>query len=252
MPNIDASTPGHFCWIELATSDPVAAKKFYSDVFGWTTVENDMGGMGIYYLFQKNGRDCAAMYQLMPDQAAQGVPPNWTTYVATSNADQTAEKAKSLGATILAGPFDVQDHGRMAMLQDPQGAVFAIWQSKEHHGVEIRDEADTLCWNELASKDMEGSKAFYTQLMGWDAKGGSDYTEWHVAGKGIGGMRSLNEGEPTPPNWMPYFMAESCDATTAKVQAAGGRVYMEPRDMEGVGRFSVVADPQGAVFALFQ
>ncbi|HVT05709.1 MAG TPA: VOC family protein [Thermoanaerobaculia bacterium] len=252
MPEVNAPMPGHFCWIELATSDPVAAKKFYADVFEWAVHENDMGEMGVYYIFRKNDRDVAAMYGLMPDQKAQGVPPNWLTYVGVVSADDTVGKALGLGATALAPPFDVLDFGRMSVLKDPQGAVFALWEAKKHWGVTIRDEANTLCWNELATSNAAASRDFYTQLMGWTGQVSPEYTEWHLGGKAIGGMRTINEGEPTPANWMPYFMSDDCEATVAKVQVSGGKTYMPPTDLPSAGSFAVVADPQGAVFALYK
>ncbi|HVT44296.1 MAG TPA: VOC family protein [Thermoanaerobaculia bacterium] len=252
MPEVNSPVPGHFCWIELATSDPSAAKKFYAGVFGWGVNENDMGEIGVYTIFRKNDRDVAAMYGLMPEQKAQGVPSNWLTYIGVESADDIAAKAQSLGATLLQPPFDVFDFGRMAVLQDPQGAVFALWEAKTHCGVTIRDEANTLCWNELATNDAGASRSFYTALIGWEAKVSPEYTEWYLDGKPLGGMRTINEGEPTPPNWMPYFMVDDVDATTNSVLAGGGTAHVPPRDMMSVGRFSVVGDPQGAVFALFK
>jgi predicted enzyme related to lactoylglutathione lyase len=144
------------------------------------------------------------------------------------------------------------DFGRMAVLADPQGAVFAIWEAKRHWGVTIRDEANTLCWNELATHDPAAAAAFYKALTGWTAKSSPEYTEWRLGETPIGGMRTINEGEPTPPSWMPYFMVDDCDATTAKAQSLGGVACVEPRDLPGVGRFAVLIDPQGAVFALYR
>src|SRR5215212_3502135 len=252
MPEVNAAIPGTFCWIELATSDRDGARNFYTSVFGWDANENDMGGGMIYTIFRKNGRDVAAMYPLMPEQQQQGVPPNWMSYVAVTSADDAAAKAQSLGATVHAPPFDVMDFGRMAVLQDPQKAVFSVWQAKSNIGVTIRDEANTLCWNELATNDGNASRDFYSQLFGWTMKVSPEYTEIHLDGKGIGGIRTLNPGEPAPPNWMPYFLVDDVDATAAKAQASGGRAYMPPTDMQGVGRFAVLADPQGAVFALYK
>lgn len=252
MAEVNGPTPGHFCWIELATTEPAAAKDFYAGVFGWSTNETDMGEMGKYYIFQKNARDAAAMCGLMPEQRAQGVPPSWLTYVAVTSADQTLSKAQSLGARVLQPPFDVFDFGRMAVLQDPQGAVFAVWQAMKHWGVTIRDESNTLCWNELATNDAEASRAFYSGLFGWTTKVSPEYTEWNAEGKAIGGLRTINPGEPTPPNWMPYFAVDDCDASAAQATALGGMSCVPPTDIPTVGRFSVVADPQGAVFALFK
>jgi predicted enzyme related to lactoylglutathione lyase len=252
MPEVNAPVPGEFCWIELATSDAIAARTFYTNLFGWQVNENDMGASGIYYIFLKNGRDVAAMYKMMADQEAHGVPPNWMSYVGVDNADEAVARAQGLGAQLLMGPFDVSDHGRMAVLKDPQGATFSLWEAKKHFGVGVRDEANTLCWNELATNDADASRSFYTSLAGWNPKVSPEYTEWHKGEKAIGGMRVIGEGEPSPPHCMPYFMVEDVDASTAKVSSTGGAVHMPPTDMEHVGRFSVVADPQGAVFALFK
>jgi predicted enzyme related to lactoylglutathione lyase len=248
--DVNSATPGRFCWIELATSDAEAAKAFYGEVFGWSFRDNDMGEMGKYTIFLKRDRDAAAAYPLMPDQKAQGVPPNWASYVAVLSAEDTAAKAQSLGATVIAPPFDVNDFGRMAVLQDPQGAVFCIWEPKTHIGVTIFGEDGSLCWNELATKDPAASLDFYSKLFGWTGKVSPEYTEIHLGETGIGGMRTIAEGDPTPPNWMPYFLVNDCNAVTDKVQARGGNVCVPPTDIPHVGRFSVVNDPQGAFFAM--
>lgn len=252
MPQVDSATPGHFVWIELATNDTDSAKRFYTSLFGWTTREHDMGEMGTYYIFRKNGRDAAAMYALPSDQQAHGVAPSWMTYIAVTSADEAVARAESLGAKTLQPPFDVFDFGRMAVLHDPEGAVFAVWEPKSHWGVGVRDEEGTLCWNELATHDPDRARSFYTSLAGWSAKISPGYTEWYSNSQPIGGMRTINEGEPTPPNWMPYFMVTDVDDTVARVAQSGGTVHVPATDIAGVGRFSVVGDPRGAVFALFK
>lgn len=252
MPNVDAPVPSHFCWIELATTDPDGAIRFYTSVFDWTVEQNDMGPLGFYYLFKKNGRSAAAMYKMMADQQEQGIPPNWLSYVAVRSADDAAARARELGAQVIAGPFDAHDYGRMAIVQDAQGAVLAVWEAKKSHGAEIRDENDTLCWNELATTDADAACAFYPKLFGWTAKVTPQYTEWHLGERGIGGLRVIGEGEPTPPNWIPYIMVASVDGTLDKVAKAGGQSVVPPMDLEGVGRFAVIADPAGAMIALYQ
>ena len=130
---INLAKPGSFCWFELATSDQAAAKKFYGGLFGWTANDSPMGPGAYYTMFQLWGRNVGAAYTL--DQAQQGLPPFWGTYVAVANVDETTAKAKTLGATVLAGPFDVGEHGRMSVLLDPTGAAINVWQAKQHHGV---------------------------------------------------------------------------------------------------------------------
>src|SRR5688572_19500988 len=133
MPNITSHAPGSFCWIELGTNDAPAAKSFYTSLFGWTVNEFPMGPNETYSIFQKNGADCAAMYQMPADMA--GMPPNWLSYVAVTSADEACAKAKSLGGSIYKEPFDVMDSGRMAVIADPQGAAFAVWEPKSHPGI---------------------------------------------------------------------------------------------------------------------
>ena len=133
MQEVPEHKPGTFCWVELGTSDNEAAKSFYTQLFGWEYVDNPMGpDQGVYTILKLNGKDIGGLYKLMPDMVAQGVPPHWMSYVAVTDADASAEKAKAEGATIMNGPFDVFTMGRMAVIQDPTGAVFSIWQAKEH------------------------------------------------------------------------------------------------------------------------
>ena len=249
MTSVGSNPPGTFCWIELATSDTAAAREFYQRLFGWAAVDHDMGEMGIYTIFQKNGRDAAAMYAKPPAMA--DVPSNWLSYVATASADQAASQATRLGATVQAEPFDVPGQGRMAVLADPSGATFAVWQADHHHGVGIRDEPDSLCWNELHSVDPEGSKSFYTALFGWRMKESSEYTEWHVGENAIGGMLQTHTPE-LPPFWLPYFAVTDADATVQRIESLGGTIYVRPTDIPGVGRFAIAADGQGAVFAVIR
>ncbi|HUR80671.1 MAG TPA: VOC family protein [Thermoanaerobaculia bacterium] len=241
---------GTFCWIELGTSDAPAARNFYTQLFAWTVNEIPMGEMGTYYIFQKGGRDAAAMYQIGPQQA--GMPPNWLSYVAVQSADESTEKAKNAGGNVVHGPFDVYDKGRMSLVSDPQGAMFVIWESKASNGVEVRNEVNTLCWNELQARDLDAAKKFYPALFGWTLKDSPEYTEFHLDGKGIGGMIASQAPAQVPSYWLPYFAVEDCDAAAARIESLGGRLMMPPMDIPDVGRFTVASDPQGAAFAIIK
>jgi len=250
MTVVNAHAPGSFCWIELATSDTASAKSFYTQLFGWSVNESDMGDGSMYTIFQKNGRNVAAMYAIRPDQA--GMPPNWMSYIAVANADAATEKAKHLGATVHAGPFDVSESGRMSVLADPQGASFCVWQANKDIGIGIRDEINTLCWNELQARDLEGSKEFYVSLFGWRTKDSPEYTEFHLGEQAIGGMIKSQAPPEVPPYWLPYFAVDDCDATVANAESLGGHPFFPPMDIANVGRFTVLADPQGAAFAVIK
>ncbi len=242
MPAIEKYEPGMFCWIELATNNAGAARTFYTSLFGWTTSEMPVPD-GVYTMFQKDGKDLGAMYQ------SKDIPPNWASYISVTNADESAEKAKSLGANVIAPPFDVMDVGRMAVVADPQGASFCLWQAKKHFGAGIRDEANTLCWNELMTTDVVGARAFYKSLFGWDLKPSPEYTEINIGPIPIGGMLQLTgDMQGVPSNWSPYFAVDDCDATVEKAKSLGGQLYMPPTDIPNVGRFALIADPTGASF----
>jgi predicted enzyme related to lactoylglutathione lyase len=256
MAHIDSHPPGNFSWLELATTDQNAAKAFYSGLFGWQSNDMPMGPGEFYTMFQLQTRPVGGGYTLRKDMVEQGVPPHWGLYIAVANADATAAKVAGLGGKVTAPPFDVMDVGRMAVVQDPAGATFEIWEPKRHKGIGIGGVNGTLVWADLSTPDAESAKAFYSGLFGWTYKGLQDhngYQEIQNGGKGIGGIPPANVRPPnTPAHWMPYFLVDSCDAAIAKSRELGGKVYMPPSTIENIGRMAILADPQGAVFALFE
>jgi len=257
MPEKTRHQPGAFCWIEAATTDARSARTFYESLFGWTSEDFPTGPESSYTILRLRGRDIGGLYQLDEARKARGVVPHWLTYVAVASADESAEKARSMGATVLQPPFDAQEFGRMAVVQDPQGAVFAIWQAKKHPGAGLVNETGTWGWCELATSDEEAARRFYTKLFGWGAKVGSagpmTYTEWQLGGTSIGGCLKLDPSwGPVPAHWLVYFMVDDCDAAVAKTKSLGGSVTVPPQDVPNVGRFSVLADPAGAAFAVIR
>lgn len=259
MPNIEKHAPGSFCWIELGTTDQNAAKNFYGSLFGWTAHDNPMGPNEVYTLFKLQGRDAAATYTLRADQRSVGVPPHWMVYISTTDADTTAKSAADAGATVLAAPFDVFDLGRMAVIQDPTGAVFSAWQAKNHAGTGITGVDGTLCWADLNTRDQSRARQFYSQVFGWkldddtDHNPPSGYVHIKNGQEFIGGILPAELVPPhVPPHWLPYFLVSDCDASVSKATHLGARLYLEPQTLENVGRFAVVGDPQGAGFAVFQ
>jgi len=247
--------PGTFCWIELGTNSGDAAKSFYTQLFGWNYVDHPMGPDGVYTILQLNGKDVAALYELMPDMKAQGIPPHWMSYVAVENADETAEKAKAAGGTVLKEPFDVFTLGRMAVIQDPTGAVFSLWQPKDNKGLGLVGSPNSLCWNELMTTDTKKAGDFYSTVFDWGRDvqnfGPMEYTMFNNGGdRPSGGMLQITpEMGPIPPNWLIYFAVDDCDATVKKATELGGSVIAPPTDIPTIGRFAVLTDPQGAVFA---
>ena len=249
--------PGTFCWVELGTTDANAAKSFYSQLFDWTFKDNPVSPDMVYTMVQLDGKDVGGLYQMTSDMTGQGIPPNWLSYVSVKSADETTEKAKTGGATVLNGPFDVFTIGRMSVIKDPTGAVFALWQPGTHKGAGIYNVPNTFCWNELATRDTKKAGDFYSSVFGWNKNtkqfGPMEYTIFENEGKGNGGMFAITpEMGNLPPHWLTYFAVDDCDAKVRKATELGARVMKPADDIPGVGRFAILLDPQGAAFAIIK
>ncbi len=249
MGDRDSYAPGTFCWADLGTTDADAAKAFYTKVFGWEAVDAPAGDAGTYTTFRLDGRDVAALYE-MGEQERGRLPPHWSSYVSVEDVDAAVAKARELGGEVMAEPLDVMDAGRMAVLRDPTGALLHLWQARGQIGAGRVNDPGCMCWNELASPNPERAGTFYGELLGWTAETDeTGYAVINLDGARNGGIRPVQEDEP--PNWLVYFTAGSCEETAAAILEAGGKVMAGPMDV-AVGRIAVVADPQQAVFALFE
>jgi len=243
-----AGTP---CWVDVSVDDVPKAIAFYQALFGWNI---ELGGpeVGGYSIAHQDGRIVAA---ISPKMAGPGAPTVWTTFLATDDADATADKIKGAGGQVLAGPMDVMEEGRMAVAMDPAGAAFGLWQGARTTGLGVANEPGALTWNEQLSRDFAGSQAFYQAVFGYgyqDMSGdGFTYATLMVDGHEVGGIGEYPEGTPAemPAAWGAYFAVTDTDAAMAKVTELGGRVVQPPMDTP-FGRIGVVADNQGAVFSL--
>ncbi len=186
-----------------------------------------MGPDDFYTIFQLEGRDAAAGYTLRPDQRAQGVPPNWMLYIMVASADASAKRAKELGGTVIVDAFDVFDAGRMAVLQDPTGAFFTVWEPKKSQGIGIGHVDGTLCWADLSTPDPQRAGKFYGDLFGWqmladDEDPEHDYLHIKNGEHFIGGIPPARDRNPNaPPHWLVYFLTSNCDAAADKAKAVG-------------------------------
>jgi len=238
--------PGTFSWVDLQTSDPEAAKVFYSGLFGWDYDDVPVGDGAVYSMAQLQGHSVAAL----GGRQDESIPPHWNCYVTVADVDASAARAAELGATLLAEPFDVFDAGRMAVFQDPQGAVLSIWQAKENIGAGLVNVPGALTWNDLISPDVAGSAAFYSELFGWDIQELAPGEYWSIANGANrnGGMMPMPPG--SHPAWNLYFAVEDVDATLARARELGGDTVMGPMEVPNGGRLAVLRDPQNAVFSV--
>jgi predicted enzyme related to lactoylglutathione lyase len=252
MAKIESYQPGDFCWAELATTDAEAAKQFYGDMFGWSALDHPMPN-GVYTMFQSAGDDVGAVYQ-----APQGVPTHWGVYFAVADVAASAAQVETLGGKITMGPMDI-GAGIMVVAQDPQGVHFSLWQAKQHIGATYGGPLGRVSWPELTTADPAGAIAFYTALLGWKTKPetGVDtapYVEWVNNGTSMGGLMPMRGGqwEGVPPHWMVYITVADCDERAKHAADIGAQVCVPPTDIPNTGRFSVITDPQGAVFSIIQ
>ena len=258
MPNIDRHSPGDFCWVELVTTNQPAAESFYGKIFGWSAENIPVPPNGVYTIYQLGGRHAAAASTIRPEQLQQGVPPHWGLYIAVRSADASAARAAEMGGTVLAGPFDVGEAGRAAIVKDPDGAAFSLWQPNRNPGIGVAGEHGTLCWCDLNTPDQARAGQFYSDLFGWEIKKEDEepaHNYWHIKNgeQYIGGIPPASHHRPgAPAYWLPYFNVSDCDVTAGEAKQLGATLFMPPTDFEDVGRMSVISDPQGATFAIFK
>jgi uncharacterized protein len=276
MPERDRYIPGVPCWVDTSQPDPEASLDFYRGLFGWE-IENVMppGSPGKYFMARIRGGDVAALGSIpegTPSMAA------WNTYIAVERADDTAARVRNAGGKILMEPFDVMDSGRMAVCADPEGAVFFVWEAKQHMGARVVNEHGALNFNGLHTRNVAQAKAFYGTVFGWTTIGVGAGEMWTLPGYGddlerdnpdlrkqvaeFGGPKgfedvvaSLNpiaDNEPdTPPHWSVTFGVDDAQAAAAKAAELGGRVIVPPMDVPW-SRLTVIGDPQGATFVASQ
>jgi predicted enzyme related to lactoylglutathione lyase len=242
---------GAFCWIGLASSDPAAVFAFYASLFGWEGEELPAGEFGTYTALRRDGAEVAILYRQTREARAARAAPHWTPFVAVEDADAGAVRARELDGAVLREPLDFVNAGRVAALRDPTGGIVSLWQARAHAGAELTGDVGALCWHELATSDVERAKSFYGELLGWhyedDSSGCTTITRY---GSRIGIMRELGDGnDVTASRWIAYFGVESVQDTAHEAERNGRRI-LSASAVGPIGRTALLADPQGATFAL--
>jgi len=255
MQVVKAYPDGLFSWVDLATSDLDGAKAFYGSLFGWEAEDVPVGDGSVYVMFRIEGHNVAGAGELDAERKAQGVPPHWASYINHSDVDTIAGRAAGAGGQVLFPPMDVLEDGRMTMIQDPAGAIFGVWQPRNHIGAQLVNRPGALVWNELQTRDLEAAKAFYTDVFGWeprvDAQG---YVACYQEGRAHAGMMAMDDewDENIPPNWAVYFMVDDIEETADRVKQLGGTIIVPPTTAGELGKFAVIQDPQGGVFTAME
>jgi predicted enzyme related to lactoylglutathione lyase len=264
----DRYIPGVPCWIDTSHPDPEAAAAFYGELFGWELEDVMPEGSGMrYFMARVRGENVAAVGGQPGGGSPAGV---WNSYVWVADADATVAKVREAGGSVLMEPADVTDAGRMAFCADPAGAAFGLWQAGRHRGATLVNEPVSLNFNILNTRDVDGARAFYGAVFGWELievaghmwalPAYGDFLEERTPGlrarmaemggpsrfeEVVAGLRPLTDD--SPPHWGVTFAVEDADAIAARAVELGGRVVVPPSDGPWV-RMTVIADPQGAVF----
>jgi len=254
MADQERAARGTVAWVDLQAPDLDKARRFYGELLGWSFVGGDDPNSQYYTTAQIRGRNVAGIAKLAGQTP---LPPAWTVYLATDNADDTARLVKDAGGKTLMPPMDVMEHGRMAVFTDPTGAVFGIWQSKQHRGAQVVDEPGAMTWHEVYTRDVTRAREFYAQVFGLEQKRldspSMEYWTLHKGPKTVGGVMQMTEAMPKdlPAHWSTYFAVADADAGAKKVTALGGRIMAPPFDTP-YGRMAAVFDPSGAGFSIIK
>jgi hypothetical protein len=276
MPERDGYIPGVPCWVDTIQPDPQAALPFYRGLFGWE-FENVMpeGTGAEYFIGRLSGGDVAAIGSIPEGAPSMAM---WNTYIWVDSADETPSRVRDAGGGVVSEPFDVMDAGRMAVLTDPEGVMFSVWQAKEHKGATVVNEHGSLNFNGLVTRNPEGAKAFYGAVFGWKTLGLPAGEMWTLPGYGdhlearnpglreqmaqmggpegfidvVAALNPIADDDPeTPAHWSVTFGADNADAVAARAGELGGEVVAGPLDAPWT-RMAVIKDPQGATFIVGQ
>ena len=250
---------GMFSWADLPTPDAEGSKRFYSTLLELDATETPAGEDAVYVMLSKNGKNACAIYDMGEEMKRQvGGRPAWRSYFTVASAESTATRTKELGGSVVQEPFDVMGEGWMAVLQDSTGAGFAVWEPRSSIGAQVFGEPGSLAWVELYTHDTEAASRFYAGLFGWSfnkrqSADGGDYFEFNIKGRSAAGMIAIKAdwGE-MPASWSVYFAVADLDDTITRAKAMGATEVSPPLEVEDVGRFVFMHDPQGAYVAFIQ
>jgi predicted enzyme related to lactoylglutathione lyase len=247
---------GRFVWHELMTTDPEAAKAFYTAVIGWKTKEWE--GPKPYTLWMWGESQMGGLMELPKEAQAMGMRPYWLAYVGTPDVDAAAARARELGAKILMEPADIPTIGRFSIVQDPQGASFAAFTPSQSPKPATEPGLGDFSWHELVTTDYAAAWDFYSDLFGWesppewsmDMGPAGVYKMYGLDKHMYGGIYNKMPEMPGPPAWLHYIRVENVHPVTEKIKEQGGQVTNGPMEVPGGDWITMGIDPQGAPFAV--
>jgi len=251
MPELRSHKPGMLCFADLCASDLSAARGFYGELFGWSFDALRSADGRNAALALRDGKLVCAVAELMPAQRAQRLTARWTCHFAVTSAVEAAQRGADSGARLLAPPFSLGAAGELAVVADPFGAQFGLWQGNRRIGAEALGEPGALTWAELETHDIRAAGNFYGAIFGWSRqalkRGTESYTVFNAGDRGAAGMA---HAQIEPARWTPWFEVADCDEAVQRAIQLGGQLVSAPRALPLVGRLAALRDPEGARFAV--
>ena len=240
--------PGKLVWVEHASTDPAQASRFYASLFGWVDSPMDINGQS-YHVIMNAGEGIGGYRK-----AQEGEPNNWGIYLSVADVDKSYALALVAGASPCMPPTDFAPVGRGAALLDPVGAMFSIWRGVNPDVPDVDVPPGHWCWHELHATDDATALVFYESLFGLShdsMPAGEDTYYVLKSGEARRGGLMKNAGGVGPSLWLPYVRVTDVDAITAKAKSLRAEISSPPADIPGTGRYAILRDPQGALFAVF-
>ena len=254
------STPyelGQFVWHDLMTNDRESAIAFFTNLFGWTTQDQDMGPeAGIYTMINSGDDGLGGIISMDP---SYDLPSHWTTYIAVADVDEACRRAVELGGEVPVQPFDIPEVGRTAVIKDVTGAHFSPFKDiKESYDIPGR-RPGLVAWHELVSTDIEKSNAFYTSLINWnlgemDMGDNGTYYLYRIDDRDTAGAVQMNDEMEAPSYWLPYIGVSDVPAMAEKAKELGGQLLDGPQQTGEPANvhFAVLASPDGSTFGILE
>ena len=250
MSEVKTLSPGHFCWVDLAVSNTKATYEFFSALFGWGRRVRPTPEADAYSIMTSGDAHVVGVYEVPEDGPSQ-----WMSYILVEDLKDSTNKAQELGAKVMEQDIEISTFGRMSVLQDPVGAVFALWQSMRGETPSAGN--GTVCWNELLTDKQDEAEEFYTKLFGWTAQketiSGEVYTRFWMGDERVGGMMGHHEKRGSKrSHWLVHFAVDDCNKTIEQALELGGKLRIPAKDHDGIGREAVLRDPSGGSFGILE
>ena len=255
QPFTAAASAARYCWHDLMTTDRDRARDFYTALLGWEVREMDMGAdFGAYPMVFAGEHGVGGIVQLRPGEP---VASHWLGYVSVPDIDALCARVPELGGSVMFGPADIPEVGRFAIVTDPTGAHVAPITLLSPEPEPKSPPLGAVAWNELLTRDPDAAARFYGALFGWshatvDMGPLGVYWLLRTGETDRAGILRMPDDAPAPPMWVPYFAVADVDVAARQAEQLGAQLFVRPRDIPGVGRFSVCGDPTGATFALYR